>query len=174
MNVLYRVDRRLYSKGDIIEPQTDFEDSLKEEKLKMEKLLDKKRPDGIPERNKCLFLFQDLQGALRFFSKYGGNIYGVIPHSPIYHRGDMNKLDNIFDLFKFIEEDKDGILEAATSEYWKEGTHTFCPCYEILVNSATVVDVLCGNDKLSQFKDEVYEKGTIEKTSLYKELIQII
>lgn len=174
MNVLYRVDRRLYSKGDIIEPQTDFENSLKEEKLKMEKLLDKKRPDGIPERNKCLFLFQDLQGALRFYSKYGGNVYGVIPNSHIYHRGDMNKLDNILDLFKFIEEDNDGILEAATSEYWKEGTHTFCPCYEYLVNSAKVINVLCGNDRLSSFKEELREKNSIERTSLYKELIQKI
>ena len=176
MNILYRVDRRSFSAGDIIKPQTDFESSLEGVKLEMEELLDKKRPYNIPERNKCLFLFQDLHGVLLFYLKYGGNIYSVTPNYPIFHRGDMNKLDNILDLFRFIDKDKDkdGIIEAATNEYWKVGTHTFCPCYEILVDSAIVVKVLCGNDRLASFEKEMRKKGSIEKTSLYKELINKI
>ena len=105
-NMIYRVDKRSYKVGDIILPQTVFEEQLTNEKLKMEEMLNLKRTPGIQERSKCLFLFHDLQGALRFYSKYGGNVYGVIINGKIFHRGDMNKLDNILDLFKFIYEDR--------------------------------------------------------------------
>ena len=165
-NMIFRVDKRSYEIGEIILPQTIFEEQLKDEKLKMEEMLNKKRIPGIPERSKCLFLFQDLQGALRFYSKYGGNVYGVKALSPIYYRGDMNKLDNILDLFKFIDgDDKDGIIDAAVN--------SFCPCYEILVGSAKVVEKFCDNSRFLQFKEELNSCGSIERTLLYKELIGI-
>lgn len=173
-NMIYRVDKRSYKVGDIILPQTVFEEQLTNEKLKMEEMLNLKRTPGIPERSKCLFLFHDLQGALRFYSKYGGNVYGVIINGQIFHRGDMNKLDNILDLFKFIDEDREGILDAAVSTYWKEGIHTFNPCYEILVESAKVVEILCDISRFLQFKKELQYYGSIEKTFLYKELMGII
>lgn len=175
-NMFYRVDKRHFSEGDIINPQTEYERLLEGEKLKLEEMLNKKRPHNIPERSKCLFLFQDLQGALRFYFKYGGFIYGVEAFSSIYHRGDMNKLDNILDLFKVVDCEKDttGIIEAAVNYYWKNGTHTFNPCYEILVDSAKTLEVLCSNKDKDFFRKEMNEYGIIEKTSLYKSLIQKI
>lgn len=175
INMVYRVDKRVYKIDDIIYPQGTFEKEFEGDKLRMETMLHQKRAHGIPERSKCLFLFHELHGALRFYSKYGGNIYGVVARHPIYFRGDMNKLDNILDLFKFVdEEDKDGVLDAAVNTYWKGGTHTFNPCYEILVGSAKVIELLCDDSRHQQFKEELHEFGSIEKTILYKELIQIV
>ena len=174
-NIIFRVDKRKYKIGDIIYPQSEFEKALEGEKLRMENMLNQKRAYGIPERGKCLFLFHDLQGALRFYLKYGGNVYGVKIIPPIFHHGDMNKLDNILDLFKYVDgDDKDGIIEAAVNTYWKEGTHTFNPCYEILASSAEVIEILCDNSRHYQFKEEMRCYGSIEKTLLYKELIQIV
>ena len=174
-NIIFRVDKRNYKIGDIIFPQSEFEKALEGEKLRLEIMLNQKRACKIPERGKCLFLFHDLQGALRFYLKYGGNVYGVEAIPPFYHRGDMNKLDNILDLFKYVDDDdKDGIIEAAVNTYWKVGTHTYNPCYEILVSSAKVIEFLCDNSKCHQFKEEMHRHGSIEKTLLYKELIQIV
>lgn len=48
----------------------------------------------------------------------------------------MNKLDNILDIFRFS--DDNDLRLAAVNEYWKAGTHTFNPSYEILASSACV------------------------------------
>lgn len=107
--------------------------------------------------------------------KYADNIYGVEAIPPIYFRGDMNKLDIILDLFKFVDkEDKDGIWDAAVITYWKRGTHTFSPCYEILANSAKVIELLCDEIRYQKYKEEMHYYESIEKTILYKELIQIV
>ena len=134
--MLYRVDKRKFQVGDIIMPNTSFEELMQDEKKEMEDLLNEKRPRNIPERKQCLFLFQDLICAFRFYSKYGGTIYGVSLEERPYFRGDMNKLDNILDIFRFST-DKN-LRSIAVNEYWKPGTHTFNPCYEILASSARV------------------------------------
>lgn len=64
--MLYRVDQRVFSVGDRIEPNTSFETELHEEKREMEELLNQTRPKNVPERNQCLFLFHDFICALRF------------------------------------------------------------------------------------------------------------
>ncbi|MCF2553469.1 toxin-antitoxin system protein, partial [Bacteroides caecigallinarum] len=69
--MLYRVDKRKFQVGDIIMPNTSFEELMQDEKKEMEDLLNEKRPRNIPERKQCLFLFQDLICAFRFYSKYG-------------------------------------------------------------------------------------------------------
>ena len=167
----FRVDKRTFNVGDIITPQTNFEHCLKGGGLEVEKLIDKCRPSQIPERNKCLFLFTELFGALRFWSKYGGIIYGVLAGN-IFHRGDMNKLDNILDLYRYIgDDDKEGIVIAAANEYWKCGTHTFQPCYELLVDKAEVRKVICTDSELEKFKEEFLETNSIERTALYKKLL---
>lgn len=167
----FRVDKRTFNVGDIITPQTNFEHCLKGEVLEVEKLLDKYRPPQIPERKKCLFLFMELFGALRFWSKYGGTIYRVCAEK-ILHRGDMNKLDNILDLYRYIgDDDREGIVIAAVNEYWKCGTHTFQPCYEILVEKAEVRKVICIDSELENFKEEFLETNSIERTTLYKNLL---
>ncbi len=165
---LYRVDKRLFKSGDEIKPQSKFEDTLKGEVLMVENILNKVRPSNIPERDKCLFLFCELFGALTFFSKYGGHIYKVTPIN-IYHRGDMNKIDNILDVARFSEDEN--ILEAVANEYWKAGTHTFHPCYEYLVEKAIVVDCIASENDREKFLLDFKYIHSIERTSLYKTLV---
>lgn len=166
---LYRVDQRDFKVGDIIEPIEVFENKLEEEKAELEFALDENRLEGMPSRKDCLFLFQSLSAALLFASKYGGNIYEVNPNT-IYHKGDMNILDNILSIFRYTV-DPD-IRKAAVFEYWKAGTHTFYPCYEFLVESATVKDVVIeGIDKNHLFQ-EIYANGIIENTPTYIRLVK--
>ena len=110
---LYRVDKRKFEIGEEIQPNTDFEQHLDDESMKVEDILNATRPN-IPERKDCLFLFFELSAALNFFKKYGGYVYGVEPQN-IYHRGDMNKLDNLLDLVRFAGDND--ILTTASIYY---------------------------------------------------------
>ena len=167
---LYRVDKRKFKIDDVISPETSFETTMQDESKEMENLLNELRPTGIPERKDCLFLFQDLICALRFYSKYGGTIYGVEPLH-CYFRGDMNKLDNILDMFRYSEDEN--LRKTAVNEYWKAGTHTFNPCYEILASRARVKRIVCNNDLFQNIREEIGINGnSIEHTSIYKTLLR--
>lgn len=169
MAFLYRVDKRNFKIGDTIEPVGIFEDKLDEEKAEIEAALDENRLNGIPHRKDCLFLFQSISAALLFASKYGGNIYAVEPHN-IYHRGDMNILDNILSVFRYSE-DPD-IRKASVVEYWKTGSHTFFPCYELLVESAVVKNIISEYIDPSRLRDEIRNYGIIENTPTYIKLVK--
>ena len=134
-NIIFRVDKRNYKIGDIIFPQSEFEKALEGEKLRLEIMLNQKRACKIPERGKCLFLFHDLQGALRFYLKYGGNVYGVEAIPPFYHRGDMNKLDNILDLFKYVDDDE-------TDEYKIVGSQEADPFQSKISNESPIAKAI--------------------------------
>jgi hypothetical protein len=166
---LYRVDKRQFKTGAEILPNSQFENELQGEALQVENILNETRPNGVPERKYCLFLFHELTGALTFWLKYGGNIYSVIPFSQIYYMGDMNKIDNILDLARFSE-DAD-LLRVAANEYWKDGTHTFKPCFEFLVDIAKVVGTIATERELQRFKEECKKLHSIERTSIYKLLL---
>lgn len=168
---MFRVDIRNYKPNDTILPKTTYDRELTDEKLEIEQVLNQLRPYNIPERNKCLFLFDSLLNAIKFYLRYGGTIYRVKPNH-IYHRGDMNKLDNILDVFRFSE-DRD-LRNAVVNEYWKLGTQTFMPCYEFLVPSAIVKDTLLTNDNLEEVKAELKKYRSIENTSTYRRLLERI
>lgn len=162
---LYRVDKRYFEVGTEIQPQTNFEQHMNDESMKVEYLLNATRPD-IPERKNCLFLFSELSAALNFFRKYGGYVYGVdVDCNDIYRRCDMNKIDNLLDLVRFTE--VDNILTAAANEYWEEGTHTFMPCYEYLVKSCIVRKCLVAPSELESFRHNYETTKSIERTDLY-------
>ncbi len=167
---LYRVDKRKFEIGEEIQPNPDFEQHLDDESMKVENILNDTRP-GIPERKDCLFLFFELSAALNFFKKYGGYVYGVEPQK-IYHRGDMNKLDNLLDLVRFTDDVE--ILTAAGNEYWKGGTHTFMPCYEYLVKSCIVRKCLVEPSELKSFTDNFEITNSIERTALYLHTLENI
>ena len=167
---LYRVDKRKFEIGEEIQPNPDIEQHLDDESMKVEDILNATRPD-IPERKDCLFLFFELSAALNFFKKYGGYVYGVEPQK-IYHRGDMNKLDNLLDLVRFTDEVD--ILTAAGNEYWKGGTHTFMPCYEYLVKSCIVRKCLVEPSELKSFTDNFEITNSIERTDLYLHTLENI
>lgn len=167
---LYRVDKRKFEIGEEIQPNTDFEQHLNDESIKVEYLLNATRP-GIPERKDCLFLFFELSAALNFFKKYGGYVYGVEPKT-ICHRGDMNKLDNLLDLVRFT--DDNDILTTAAHEYWKGGTHKFMPCYEFLVKSCVVKKCLVEPSEQESFRSNFKIKDSIERTDLYQHTLDNI
>lgn len=47
---LYRVDKRKFEIGEEIQPNTDFEQYMDEESMKVENILNANRPDRIPVR----------------------------------------------------------------------------------------------------------------------------
>ncbi|MQN83399.1 toxin-antitoxin system protein [Segatella copri] len=170
---LYRVDKRYFEVGAEIQPQTNFEQYMDEESMKVENILNANRSDQIPLRKDCLFLFFELSAALNFFRKYGGYVYEVeVDCHDIYHRGDMNKLDNLLDLVRFTDEVD--ILTAAGNEYWKGGTHTFMPCYEFLVKSCIVRKCLVEPSELKSFTDNFEITKSIERTDLYLHTLENI
>lgn len=170
---LYRVDKRYFEVGAEIQPQTNFEQYMDEESMKVENILNANRPVQIPLRTDCLFLFFELSAALNFFRKYGGYVYEVeVDCHDIYHRGDMNKLDNLLDLVRFTDEVD--ILTAAGNEYWKGGTHTFMPCYEFLVKSCIVRKCLVEPSELKSFTDNFEITKSIERTDLYLHTLENI
>lgn len=169
---LYRVDKRKFEIGEDIQPDTDFEQHLNDESMKVEDILNETRPD-IPERKNCLFLFSELSAALNFFRKYGGYVYGVdVDCNDIHRSCDMNKLDNLLDLVRFT--DDEDILTAAANEYWKDGTHTFMPCYEVLVKSCVVKKCLVDSSELESFKNNCEKTHSIERTDLYLHTLENI
>lgn len=120
-----------------------------------------------------MFLFFELSAALNFFRKYGGYVYEVeVDCHDIYHRGDMNKLDNLLDLVRFTDEVD--ILTAAGNEYWKGGTHTFMPCYEYLVKSCIVRKCLVEPSELKSFTDNFEITNSVERTDLYLHTLENI
>ena len=164
---LYRVDKRLYNVGDEILPDTNYLQALnnKDKKI-LERKFDEK--SCIPRtRKECLFLFNSLYHALIFFSKYGGYIYEVAPEE-VFFRGDMNKLDNILDALRFCGEDG---IDSFVNEYWKDGTHTFSPCYEVLCKKAIVIKRI----ELEMTKEDFYRElnnagNCVEQTRTYHKL----
>ncbi len=166
---LFRVDSRAYNVGDSISPAVQFENELEDEKAELEDLLNRLRPNNVPSRGDCLFLFSELAGSLRFFAKYGGNIYKVRPNR-CYFRGDMNLLDSALDLFRFTEDED--LRTAAVNKYWQNGSHTFSPCYEILVDSAIVDSIVLDNEQLNNVRAQLREYGNcIEKCPTYINLL---
>ncbi|VTY06636.1 Uncharacterised protein [uncultured Prevotella sp.] len=163
---LYRVDKRLYNVGDEIQPDTNYTQALNnEDKEILERKLDEK--SCMPRtRKECLFLFNSLYHALIFFSKYGGYFYEVEPDNEFF-RGDMNKLDNILDALRFYKESIDPFV----NEYWKEGTHTFSPCYEYLCNKAKVIKCIRLEISKEDFYRELNNAGNcVEQTRTYHKL----
>jgi putative toxin-antitoxin system protein len=164
---LYRVDKRLYDVGAEILPDTHYSQEFnKEDKGILEKLLDDKK-HITRTRKECLFLFNSLYHALIFFSKYGGYIYEVAPEQELF-RGDMNKLDNILDALRFCGEDG---IDSFVNEYWKDGTHTFSPCYEVLCKKAIVIKRIELEITKEDFYRELKNAGNcVEQTRTYHEL----
>ncbi|WP_455080779.1 toxin-antitoxin system protein [Prevotella melaninogenica] len=164
---LYRVDKRLYDVGNEILPNTDYFQALNNEiKGVLEKKLDEKRCI-VKARKECLFLFNSLYHALIFFSKYGGYIYEVAPEE-VFFRGDMNKLDNILDALRFCGEDG---IDSFVNEYWKDGTHTFSPCYEVLCKKAIVIKCIELEITKEDFYRELKNAGNcVEQTRTYHKL----
>jgi hypothetical protein len=111
---------------------------------------------------------------LRYAGKVKGYVYQVaIECRDLKHRADMNKLDNILDVFRYT--DDSDIRKVVTYEYWKDGTHTFAPCYEYLVKKCTVVREVCSMDDVINIHNQLLSDGLpIEQISRYREILNEI
>ena len=168
--LLYRVDKRCFHSCDVIKPCTIFEEAMNSFQSQVEKKLDELKPSRVPNRKECLYLFCNLSSALIFCSKYGGYIYAVaIEPADVYWRADMNMLDNIYDVFKIT--DCEDFRTIVVRRYWENGSHTFQPCYELLVRQAKVINVVldkpCAKDLI---KAEMHRYGTIEDTPIFRSI----
>ena len=169
--VFFHVDRRDFNSGDEVRPEpATYEESLDGEKKDVEEMLNETSSLDC-KRSNHVFLFDQLSNALRYAGKVKGHVYQVtIERDYMKHRADMNKLDNILDVFRYT--DKPDIRKAATYEYWKAGTHTFAPCYEYLVKKCTVVREVCTMDDVNYIHDQLIREGLpIEQISRYREIL---
>lgn len=169
--VLFRVDKREFNAGDEVCPEpTTYEASLEGEKKDVEEMLNVLSPLDR-KRSNHVFLFDQLSHALRYAGKVKGRVYQVIVDSrDLRHRADMNKLDNILDVFRYT--DNLDIRKAVTNEYWKAGTHTFAPCYEYLTAKCIVVREVCSMEDVKNiYHNLVYEAMPIEQISRYREIL---
>ena len=167
----FHVDRRVFNVGDELCPEpATYEESLKDEKKDVEEMLNETSSLGC-RRSDHVFLFDQLSNALRYAGKVKGHVYQVfIECEYMRHRADMNKLDNILDVFRYT--DNPDIRKAVTYEYWKAGTHTFAPCYEYLVKKCTVVREVCSMDDVNFIYDQLIREGQpIEQISRYREIL---
>ena len=164
---LYRVDKRHFKNNDIITPNTTFEEKMDKLRLEIESSLDKLKPSNVPTRKECLYLFNNLSSALLFCSKYGGNIFTVeVKCEDIYHKADMNILDNIYNIFEITK--NNDIRNKIIRKYWNEGAHSFQPCYEFLVKQAQVKKIICeGENNKKLILSEIQKFGNIEKSSIF-------
>ena len=169
--LLYRVDKRRFNNNVIITPRTTFEEVMNGTQQEVENSLDEFRPSGVPARKECLYVFCNLSSALIFSSKYGGNIYTVsIKTEDLYCRADMNMLDSIYNIFKITE--CEDVRATVVRRYWEEGSHTFQPCYELLVRQAKVVNIVFDEENANGLiKSEVDKYGTIEQTPIFNYLL---
>ena len=167
---VYRVDAREFSVGDIITNSNgEYQGKFKGEKQIREDFLRRTSPENTPSRSHVLFLFINLSDAIRFWKRYGGNIYVVLSQGVVYHRGDMNKLDNLLDIIRFSE--NEDLYVSAANEYWKPGTHTFSPAYELLCESAEVLKLILTEEDRASFEKELAAKTYIERTPTYLRLL---
>ena len=166
---LYRVDKRDFNPTEEIVPSTDYNNSLIGLTLEVENKLDEVKPKNTPCRNECLFLFYNLSSALLFSSKYGGNIYvvKVVKKEDCYHRADMNIADSILKFFKVTTDEQ--TRNDIARWYWEAGSHTFLPCYEVLVSKATVIEKILDN---SQRPNANLGYQDIERTDIFFKLLQ--
>lgn len=172
---MYRVDRRQYNIGDIIEPPDNSyqnDDSFNVDKEKLELILEEEKPNTITiSRKNGLFIFPELSDAIRFSCVMTeSKIYKVerIPDTSFFHRGDMNLTEV---MSKVIGNDE--VLRALAQSYWKS-EKTFKPCWELLIDKVQVSKIIIGdneNRKMLCADFKMKAEQNIEKLRFYAEML---
>ena len=130
----FRVDRRLFKKGDTIKPTGEYVTKLSVDRGNIETLLEESRPENLLSRSEALFIFADLKDAIRFCSKLNNSyIYEVVPESTEgMHRADMNIVEVLY------KTTCDRETRIWAQRYWDVECVIGYPCYEYLVTAAKV------------------------------------
>ena len=142
---MYRVDRRVFQINDIIlPPETSYHDGANFD-LTIERILSEQKPlENNADRRTGLFIFPELSDAIRFSSVMSDSkIYKVkqLSDTTCLHRGDMNWTEIMSRL-----KDNESALRQLSTLYWN-GSKTFKPCWEVLVNKMQVVSVVIGSSE---------------------------
>lgn len=135
---LFRVDKRDFEVGDIIESAKEFLRKGPPGAIEIEKQFEKMRPDTFLPRTHCLFLFERINDAQKHWSKMSeGKLYEVtVDNISILHRADMNLVDLAYKNLK--DEDK---VKFYATQYWS-GVLCSSSIVEVLVRSATVSSII--------------------------------
>jgi hypothetical protein len=170
---MYRVDRRQYNIGEIIEPPENSyqnNDSFNIDKEKLELILEEEKPNTITiSRKNGLFIFPELSDAIRFSCiMTDSNIYKVegTPDTSFFHKGDMN----LTEVMRKINGNEKA-LRALAQSYWKS-EKTFKPCWEVLIDKVQVSKIIIGDNEsrrilCTDFKMKAHQN--IEKLRFYAE-----
>lgn len=147
--IYFRADKRDFADGDPIRTAGEFMQEHHELGTKAESLMAEHKPDGKPNREDCLMLFEDEDCARRHWAKMSdGKLYQVEAlDSDVLHRGDMRLVDGMGERIR-VDEDATALVHL----YWNEDM-TDEPCVEVLVSGGTVVAQLGTNaDRIEEFK----------------------
>lgn len=139
---VFRIDNREYLIGDCIKPQNEYQNKLKGDKLKVEEILEKWRPENKPSRNSIVMVFETFESAKSHWTIQSNSKFykAKITNEQILHRGDFNKVE---ELFKNINEPNN--VENIAIEYWN-GIMTENPKVEIFVNSIVLNEILSASE----------------------------
>ncbi|TSA26787.1 hypothetical protein D4R71_03205 [bacterium] len=166
---MYRVDRRDFKINDTINPPDKSYHEGEGFDLTIEQILEEQKPQGNnADRKSGLFIFPELSDAIRFSCiMKNSKIYKVqaLSDTTSLHRGDMNWTEV---MNKFT--DNENTLRKLADCYWN-GSKTFKPCWEVLVNKVQVISVLysCEADRktiCSEYKLQVGQN--IERLSFFQ------
>ena len=135
---LFRVDKRDFDVGSVVESANEFVSLNPNESQVIEEIFERMRPQEKPKRDSCLYLFEDLNDARKHWSKMtDGKLYEVtLIEDDILHRGDMELFDKAF-----ISRDNIETVKMCANEYWS-GKNTKHPIIEILVIQATISRII--------------------------------
>lgn len=172
---MYRVDRRQYNIGEIIEPpENSYQnvDGFNIDKEKLELILEEEKPNTITiSRKNGLFIFPELSDAIRFSCVMtDSKIYKVeaTPETSFFHRGDMNLTEVMSKV-----NGNDEVLRALAQSYWKS-EKTFKPCWEVLLNKVQVSKIIIGENECRRMlcRDfKIKAQQNIEKLRFYAEIL---
>lgn len=146
--ILYRADKRDFKMGDVIQSAKEFMDKNREGSLDVEAAFESARPKHMLKRSDCLYLFENLKDAKKYWSKMrGGKLYEVAVEGTV-HRVDMALVDAAF-----INRTNATVLREYAENYWS-GAISPAPVIEILVAQARIVSIISKDEdeRLAYFK----------------------
>lgn len=130
----YHVSKSLLNPGDDVPASNYFYSDLTPEKVEVEEILERARPQDKPERRDAVFLFEHLKDAKIWVAQKSRRVFEVeILYGNILHHTDWCWLGLIE---KSLDSQEDS--KRFAESYWN-GESTGRPVYELIVRTATVV-----------------------------------
>ena len=171
--MFFRVDKRDFKVSEIIPPNPEnYQDTanFSNDKKIIESIFEENKPDHICSRRDCLFLFQELYDAIKFWIKLkGGKLYLVeVEEADFILKSDMIYTEIIKNLTlpQNIDEAKEIV-----KKYWSGGLPTFKNCWEVMVRKAKVIKLLCVDEEVRLNSKKQYSKLIVEDIDIYRNIL---